>query len=131
MTIPEGLQYTREHEWIEILEEGRGRVGITHHAQDELGDVVFVELPGVGDELGGEDVFGTVESVKAVSDLYSPVTGRVIQVNDSLEEQPELVNEDPYGEGWMIQVKLNDPAELDGLLSAEEYAAYVAEESAH
>jgi glycine cleavage system H protein len=81
--------------------------------------------------LGGEDVFGTVESVKAVSDLYSPVTGRVIQVNDSLEEQPELVNEDPYGEGWMIQVKLNDPAELDGLLSAEEYAAYVAEESAH
>ena len=131
MTIPEGLRYTREHEWIEILEEGRGRVGITHHAQDELGDVVFVELPGVGDELGGEDVFGTVESVKAVSDLYSPVTGRVIQVNDSLEEQPELVNEDPYGEGWMIQVKLNDPAELDGLLSAEEYAAYVAEESAH
>jgi glycine cleavage system H protein len=131
MTIPEGLRYTREHEWIEILEQGRGRVGITHHAQDELGDVVFVELPGVGDELGGEDVFGTVESVKAVSDLYSPVTGKVIQVNESLEEQPELVNEDPYGEGWMIQVKLNDPAELDGLLSAEEYAAYVAEESAH
>ena len=131
MTIPEGLRYTREHEWIEILEQGRGRVGITHHAQDELGDVVFVELPGVGDELGGEDVFGTVESVKAVSDLYSPVTGRVIQVNDSLEEQPELVNEDPYGEGWMIQVKLNDSAELDGLLSAQEYAAYVAEESTH
>jgi glycine cleavage system H protein len=131
MTIPEGLRYTREHEWVEILDEGRGRVGITHHAQDELGDVVFVELPGVGDELGGEDVFGTVESVKAVSDLYSPVTGKVIQVNESLEEQPELVNEDPYGEGWMIQVKLNDPAELDGLLSAEEYAAYVAEESAH
>jgi glycine cleavage system H protein len=131
MTIPEGLRYTREHEWIEILEQGRGRVGITHHAQDELGDVVFVELPGVGDELGGEDVFGTVESVKAVSDLYSPVTGKVIQVNESLEEQPELVNEDPYGQGWMIQVELGDPAELDGLMSAEQYAAYLAEESGH
>ena len=131
MTIPEGLRYTREHEWIEILEEGRGRVGITHHAQDELGDVVFVELPGVGDELGGEDVFGTVESVKAVSDLYSPVTGKVIQVNESLEEQPELVNEDPYGQGWMIQVEFSDPAELDGLMSAQQYAAYLAEESGH
>jgi glycine cleavage system H protein len=85
----------------------------------------------VGDELGGEDVFGTVESVKAVSDLYSPVTGRVIQVNDSLEEQPELVNEDPYGQGWMIQVELGDAAELDGLMSAEQYAAYLAEESGH
>lgn len=131
MTIPEGLRYTREHEWVEILDESRGRVGITHHAQDELGDVVFVELPGVGDELGGEDVFGTVESVKAVSDLYSPVTGKVIQINESLEEQPELVNEDPYGQGWMIQVELGDPAELDGLMSAEQYAAYLAEESGH
>ncbi len=131
MAIPEGLRYTREHEWIEILEEGRGRVGITHHAQDELGDVVFVELPRTGDELSGDDVFGTVESVKAVSDLYSPVTGKVLQVNESLEEQPELVNEDPYGEGWMIQVELTELAELDGLLSAEEYAAYLAEESGH
>ena len=131
MSIPEGLQYTREHEWIRILEEGRGRVGITHHAQDELGDVVFVELPRTGDELAGEDVFGTVESVKAVSDLYSPVAGRVTEVNDSLEEQPELVNDDPYGEGWMIQVELSDPAELDGLMSAQEYAAYLAEESGH
>lgn len=131
MTIPEGLRYTREHEWIEILEEGRGRVGITHHAQDELGDVVFVELPPVGDELSGEDVFGTVESVKAVSDLYSPVSGKITEVNDTLEEQPELVNEDPYGAGWMIQVELRDPAELDGLMSAGEYAAYLAEESGH
>ena len=131
MTIPEGLRYTKEHEWIEIREESRGRVGITHHAQDELGDVVFVELPRTGDELGGDDVFGTVESVKAVSDLYSPVTGKVIQVNESLEEQPELVNEDPYGEGWMIQVELSEPAQLDRLLSAEEYAAYLAEESGH
>lgn len=131
MSIPEGLRYTREHEWIEILDEGRGRVGITHHAQDELGDVVFVELPGVGDELGGEDVFGTVESVKAVSDLYSPVSGRVTQANEALEEQPELVNDDPYGQGWMIQLELSDPAELDGLLTAGEYAAYLAEESGH
>jgi len=131
MTIPDGLRYTREHEWIELLEEGRGRVGITHHAQDELGDVVFVELPPVGDELGGEDVFGTVESVKAVSDLYSPVSGKVTEVNDTLEDQPELVNEDPYGAGWMILVELRDPAELDGLMSAGEYAAYLAEESGH
>lgn len=131
MSIPEGLRYTREHEWIQILAEGRGRVGITHHAQDELGDVVFVELPGVGDELGGEDPFGIVESVKAVSDLYSPVSGKVTEVNQSLEEQPELVNDDPYGEGWMIQVELSEPAELDGLMSAQEYAAYVAEESGH
>ena len=131
MTIPEGLRYTREHEWIRVLEEGRGRVGITHHAQDELGDVVFVELPRTGDELGGDDVFGTVESVKAVSDLYSPVSGTVTEVNESLEDQPELVNDDPYGEGWMIQVELGDPAELDGLMSAREYAAYLAEESGH
>ncbi len=131
MTIPEGLRYTREHEWIRVLEEGRGRVGITYHAQDELGDVVFVELPRAGDNLGGDDVFGTVESVKAVSDLYSPVSGRVTEVNESLEEQPELVNDDPYGEGWMIQVELGDPAELDGLMSAQEYAAYLAEESGH
>ena len=131
MSVPEGLQYTREHEWIRILEGGRGRVGITHHAQDELGDVVFVELPRTGDELGGEDVFGTVESVKAVSDLYSPVSGKVTAVNESLEEQPELVNDDPYGEGWMIQVELSDPGELDGLMSAGEYAAYLAEESGH
>ena len=131
MTIPEGLRYTREHEWIRVLEEGLGRVGITHHAQDELGDVVFVELPRTGDELSGEDVFGTVESVKAVSDLYSPVSGKVAEVNESLEDQPELVNDDPYGEGWMIQVELGDPAELDGLMSAQEYAAYLAEESGH
>ncbi len=131
MTIPEGLRYTREHEWIRVLEEGRGRVGITHHAQDELGDVVFVELPRTGDELSGDDVFGTVESVKAVSDLYSPVSGKVTEVNESLEDQPELVNDDPYGEGWMIQVELGDPAELDGLMSAQEYAVYLAEESGH
>ena len=131
MSIPDGLRYTREHEWIQILEEGRGRVGITHHAQDELGDVVFVELPRTGDVLGGDDVFGTVESVKAVSDLYSPVSGKVTGVNESLEEQPELVNDDPYGQGWMIQVELSNPGEVDGLMSAGEYAAFLAEESGH
>lgn len=131
MSIPDGLRYTREHEWIQILEEGRGRVGITHHAQDELGDVVFVELPRTGDVLGGDDVFGTVESVKAVSDLYSPVSGKVTEVNESLEEQPELVNDDPYGQGWMIQVELSNPGEVDGLMSAGEYAAFLAEESGH
>ena len=93
--------------------------------------MVFIELPRTGDELGGEDVFGIVESVKAGSDLYSPVSGRVTEVNASLEDQPELVNDDPYGEGWMIQVELSDPGELDGLMSAREYASYVSEESGH
>ena len=129
MTVPEEFRYTREHEWIMILEGGQGRVGITEHAQDELGDVVFVDLSGVGNKLDRGKTFGIVESVKAVSDLYSPVSGTVSNVNKILEERPEIINEDPYGEGWMIEVQLDNVSELERLMSAQEYNEYLAEES--
>ena len=124
MDVPEGLKYTREHEWIKV-EGDKGRVGITHYAQDQLGDVVFVELPKKGRKLGQMEPFGVVESVKAVSDLYCPVAGEVLEVNSELERKPELVNTDPYGEGWMIQVKITKPKDLDKLLSAPDYTAYL------
>lgn len=123
---PSDLRYTREHEWVR-LEKGEAVVGITHYAQDELGDVVFVELPAVGAELKQMEVFGVVESVKAVSDLYSPVSGKVIAANVDLERKPEMVNEDPYGQGWMIRVKPAHPAELDALLDAAAYKALIDE----
>lgn len=117
---PEDLRYSKEHEWLR-LEGERGVVGITHYAQEQLGDVVFVELPEVGRELRAGEAFGVVESVKSVSDVYAPVSGRVVAVNERLNEAPELVNQDPYGEGWMIAIALADPAEVDRLLSAAEY----------
>lgn len=124
MHVPEGLKYTKEHEWVKVEGE-KGRVGITHYAQDQLGDVVFVELPKKGRKLGQMESFGVVESVKAVSDLYCPVGGEVVEVNSELERKPELVNADPYGEGWMIQVKITKPKDLDKLLSAADYTAYL------
>jgi glycine cleavage system H protein len=124
---PEGLKYTKEHEWIQI-EGDRGRVGITHHAQKQLGDVVYVQLPAVGAKLGPMEVFGTIESVKAVSELFSPVSGEVVEVNAALEGKPETVNEDPYGRGWMIVLRLADLAELDSLLSASDYRTFVERE---
>lgn len=124
MSIPDGLKYTREHEWVKVEGE-RGRVGITHYAQDQLGDVVFVELPKLGRRLKQMEPFGVVESVKAVSDLYCPVGGEVVEVNSELERKPELVNADPYGAGWMILVKIANAKELNNLLSAKEYAAYL------
>lgn len=124
MHVPEGLKYTREHEWIKV-EGNKGVVGITHYAQDQLGDVVFVELPKKGRKLGQMESFGVVESVKAVSDLYCPVGGEVLEVNNELERKPELVNADPYGGGWMIQVKLSNTKDLENLLSASEYTAYL------
>ena len=124
MNVPDGLKYTREHEWIKV-EGDRGRVGITDYAQDQLGDVVFVELPKKGRKLGQMEPFGVVESVKAVSDLYSPVAGEVLEVNSELERKPESINADPYGTGWMIQVKITQPKDLDKLLSAAEYTAYL------
>ena len=128
MSVPENLQYTSEHEWISV--EGEvAKVGITDHAQSELGDVVYVELPAPGTSLKAKDSFGTVESVKALSDLYSPISGEVKLVNEALEDAPELVNEDPYGKGWMIQIRLEDPADLEGLMSAEAYLEYLEEES--
>ena len=124
---PEGLHYTKEHEWIK-LEGDRGRVGITHFAQSQLGDVVFVELPKVGKPLRQMEAFGVVESVKAVSDLFCPVTCQVLEVNSSLEAKPEQINSDPYGKGWMIVVKIAEPKELRNLMTAEKYKAYLAAE---
>jgi glycine cleavage system H protein len=124
MNVPEGVKYTREHEWIKVEGE-KGQVGITDYAQDQLGDVVFVELPKKGRALRQMEPFGVVESVKAVSDLYCPVSGEVVEVNSELERKPELVNADPYGAGWMIQIKITNAKELDNLLSPPEYAAYL------
>lgn len=125
MNIPEDLQYTESHEWVRI-EGDTATIGITDHAQDELGDVVFVELPGEGDTFDAGESFGTVESVKAVSDLYAPVGGEVVEVNTTLEDAPENINEDPYGEGWIVKLRTTDEANL---LSPGEYEKVVEEES--
>jgi glycine cleavage system H protein len=118
------LRYTKDHEWVRLT-DGTGRIGITDHAQQQLGDVVFVELPKVGDAVTSGGRFGTVESVKAVSELFSPVTGKVTAVNDELQKKPESVNADPYGSAWMIEVQVKDPAEVAALMSGEEYDAFV------
>ena len=123
MEFPEELSYTKEHEWA-VDEEGMLKIGITDYAQDSLGDVVFVELPEVGEEIKAGQPFGTVESVKSVSDLYAPVSGTVTEVNDALEAEPELVNSSPYDDGWMIKIEMDDPSEVEKLISAEEYEAY-------
>ena len=125
MNVPRDLQYTKSHEWVR-REEGTATVGITDHAQDELGDVVFVELPEQGTSFSAGDSFGTVESVKAVSDLYAPVGGEVVEVNETLNDSPELINEQPYGGGWMIRLRISEDGDL---LSAEEYEKLVEEES--
>jgi len=122
MTLPQNLKYTSEHEWISV--EGEiATVGITSFAQGELGDIVFVEIETEGETLEKGDTFGTIEAVKTVSDLFMPVGGEVLEINPLLESSPELVNKDPYGEGWLIRISIADPAELDGLLSADEYQA--------
>jgi glycine cleavage system H protein len=123
---PKELKYTKEHEWVRV-EGNRAYIGITDFAQSELGDVVFVELPEVGAEIEQNSTFGTVESVKTVSDLYVPVSGKVVEVNTELVDSPELVNEDPYGKGWMIVVEMKDTAELNTLLTAEQYEASINE----
>jgi glycine cleavage system H protein len=125
MDYPESYRYTREHEWIEV---GAGKVGITDYAQSTLGDIVFVDLPKVGATIEKGKVFGSVESVKAVSDLYSPVTGTVVEVNEELATAPEKINTDAHG-AWMLKVKINDPSQVDELLSAEDYEKYVKEET--
>lgn len=122
MNAPADLRYTKTHEWVRA-EGDVATIGITDHAQSELGDIVFVDLPEVGRALGQGDSFGTVESVKTVSDIYTPVAGEVVETNGSLGAQSELVNTDPYGGGWMIKVKLSDPSQLGALLSADAYAA--------
>lgn len=126
MEFPAELRYTKEHEWLRLEADGKeATVGITDFAQRELGDIVYVELQPVGTELAKDEVFGTVEAVKTVSELYMPVSGTIIAVNEALEGQPELVNQSPYGEGWMIRIAVKDPTEVDTLMTAEEYAAMV------
>ena len=126
MELPKELKYTREHEWLAI-EDGVATIGITDHAQEQLGEVVFVELPAVGDKVERSDPFGVVESTKAVSDVYAPISGEVLEINDDLPDSPEIVNEDPYGDGWMVKISVADEADLEELMSDEEYRAYVEE----
>lgn len=121
MDTPEELYYTEDHEWLRIG-DGTAVVGITDFAQSELGDIVFVEIEPEGSEFGQHDVFGTVEAVKTVSELYMPISGTITAINDSLDTAPELVNDDPYGEGWMVEIEVADKAELEGLMDEEEYA---------
>ncbi len=128
MNHPNELKYTKEHEWIKI-EGDLAVIGITDYAQDSLGDVVYLELPEEGDSITRDEGFGVVESVKAVSDLYAPLSGAVSEINDSLVESPEIINDDPYGEAWMLKVDVENTSELDELLSAEEYEQYIEEES--
>lgn len=128
MSYPQDCRYSKDHEWIRASGD-QGTVGITDHAQKQLGDVVFLELPEVGRTLAANEVFGTVESVKAVSELFSPVAGEVVKVNADLTKTPEKVNTDPHGEAWMIVVKIKDPKDLASLMDATAYEAYVASES--
>ena len=121
-------KFTKDHEWVR-LEGGIATVGITDHAQNALGDVVFVDLPEVGREVTAGESIAVVESVKAASDVYAPIAGKIVEVNGALDDTPETVNADPYGDGWMIKVKLSDPAEIDGLMDAAAYEAYLAEEA--
>ncbi|MBS1714385.1 MAG: glycine cleavage system protein GcvH [Armatimonadetes bacterium] len=122
MNVPSDLRYTKSHEWVR-LDGDTATIGITDHAQSELGDIVFLDLPAPGRALNAEETFGTVESVKTVSDVYSPVSGEVTAVNESLGAQSELVNSDPYGSGWLVKVKLSDPGQVDALMDADAYTA--------
>ncbi len=124
MNVPAELKYTKEHEWIRVEGE-EAYVGITDYAQSQLGDIVFVEVETEGDNLEAGDTFGSIEAVKTVSDLYMPVSGEVLEFNSELEDQPDLVNKDPYGKGWIIKVKIEDEAQLDGLLNADAYKASI------
>ena len=127
MEFPEDLKYSKEHEWV-LVEGTTATIGITDYAQDQLGDIVFVELPAVGDKVSKDEAFAVVESVKAVSDVYAPVSGKVLEINDDLPETPDMLNEDPYSDGWMVKIEMNDLEELEDLLTAAEYEVYVEQE---
>ncbi|MEX3458361.1 glycine cleavage system protein GcvH [Staphylococcus hominis] len=126
MAVPSEFKYSKEHEWVKV-EGNTATIGITEYAQGELGDIVFVELPDVDDEINEGDTFGSVESVKTVSELYAPVSGKIVEINDELEDSPEFVNESPYEKAWMVKVELNDESQLDELLSAEQYSEMIGE----
>ena len=125
MNIPQDLRYTKEHEWVR-LEGDVATIGITDYAQSELGDIVFIEVDTVGESVGAEEVFGTIEAVKTVSDMYSPVAGEVLEFNESLEDEPEAVNSDPYGAGWIIKIRVENPDDVADLLSHEAYGELIA-----
>ena len=122
MNVPANLLYTKDHEWIRV-EGNTGFIGVTDFAQGELGDVVFVEIETVGETLAKEEVFGTIEAVKTVSDMFMPVSGEILELNPALEESPDVVNKDPYGKGWMVKIKITNPSEVNDLLSADKYKA--------
>ena len=126
MSTPLNLKYTKDHEWV-LIENGIATVGITNFAQSELGDIVYVEVDTVGEKFDAEEVFGSVEAVKTVSDLFLPLSGEIIEFNELLESEPEKVNDDPYGEGWMIKVQISDSSEIENLMSAEDYKTMVGE----
>lgn len=129
MNAPDDLKYTKEHEWVKV--EGKiATVGVTDYAQEQLGDIVYVELPSEGEEIAKEETLGSLESVKAVSDCYAPISGKVREVNSILGENPETINEDCYGEGWIVKMEISDPIELEDLMSNDDYRAYVEEETA-
>ncbi len=125
--IPEELKYSKDHEWV-LVNGDTATIGITDYAQQSLGDVVYVEMPNEGDNFNAHDAFGSVESVKAVSEIFTPVSGEVVETNDDLNDTPEVVNDDPYGDGWMVRVKMDNEGELDALLSSEEYEEYLKSE---
>ena len=122
MNVPENLLYTKDHEWLRV-EGNTGFIGVTDFAQGELGDVVFVEIETIGETLAKEEVFGTIEAVKTVSDMFMPVSGEILELNPALEESPDVVNKDPYGKGWMVKIKITNPTEVNDLLSADKYKA--------
>lgn len=123
---PATLKYIETHQWVRVADDGTATVGITDFAQEQLGDVIFVSVPELGDTVTGGEEAGVAESVKSASDIFSPVTGEVVEINEKLEDEPELVNEDPYGDGWLFRVKLEDAGELDGLMDAEAYTSHAA-----
>jgi glycine cleavage system H protein len=122
MNVPGDLLYTKDHEWLRV-EGNMGYVGVTDFAQGELGDIVFIEIETVGETLSKEEVFGTIEAVKTVSDMFMPISGEILELNPALEESPDVVNKDPYGKGWMVKIKITNPSEVDDLLSADQYKA--------
>ena len=126
MNFPDNLKYTKDHEWV-LVEGNTATIGVTDFAQSELGDIVFVDISSQGDTLGAHEIFGTVEAVKTVSDLYMPISGEVTEVNGDLDGSPESVNSDPYGAGWMVKVNMSNPSEVDGLMSAADYRALIGE----
>ena len=126
MSIPDSLRYSKEHEWVSV-EGGVATIGITDYAQNQLGDIVYVDIETVGRKMGRDEVFGTVEAVKTVSDLFLPVSGTILEKNKDLDADPAAVNSDPYGKGWMVKVQLDDPSELDGLMDAQAYQAHTGE----